>query len=82
MLAVGMGTLYQDEGGQANTHGDITVLQGACVGGSTVVNAALCFRTPDYYLDLWAKEFGLTNLTSKLMAGYFDTIEKNLSNRY
>jgi choline dehydrogenase-like flavoprotein len=79
MLAVGMGTLYQDEGGQANTHGDITVLQGACVGGSTVVNAALCFRTPDYYLDLWAKEFGLTNLTSKLMAGYFDTIEKNLS---
>jgi choline dehydrogenase-like flavoprotein len=78
MLAVGMGTLYQDEGGQSNTHGDIAVLQGACVGGSTVVNAALCFRTPDYYLDLWAKEFGLKNLTSELMSGYFDKVEKNL----
>ncbi|TCK06991.1 FAD-dependent oxidoreductase [Marinobacterium mangrovicola] len=79
MLAVAMGTLYQDEGGQANTHGDISVLQGACVGGSTVVNAALCFRTPEYYLSLWAKEFGLSNLTPELMAGYFDKVEKNLS---
>lgn len=78
MLAVGMGTLYQDGGGQSNTHGDIAVLQGACVGGSTVVNAALCFRTPDYYLDLWAKEFGLKNLTPELMSGYFDKVEKNL----
>jgi len=79
MMAVAMGTLYQDEGGQSNTHGDISVLQGACVGGSTVVNAALCFRTPDYYLKLWAKEYGLTNLTPELMAGYFDKVEKNLS---
>jgi choline dehydrogenase-like flavoprotein len=79
MLAVAMGAMYQDEGGQANTHGDITVLQGACVGGSTVVNAALCFRTPDYYLDLWKKEFGLKNLTPELMSGYFDKVEKNLS---
>jgi len=45
MLAVAMGTLYQDHGGQSNMNGDIAILQGACVGGSTVVNAALCFRT-------------------------------------
>ena len=31
MLAVAMGTLYADEGGQANTAQDITVLQGRCV---------------------------------------------------
>ena len=79
MLAVAMGAMYQDEGGQANTHGDITVLQGACVGGSTVVNAALCFRTPDYFLELWRKEFGLNNLTPELMSGYFDKVEKNLN---
>jgi choline dehydrogenase-like flavoprotein len=78
MLAVAMGTMYQDEGGQSNTGGDITVLQGRCVGGSTVVNAALCFRTPDYYLDLWGKEYGLTNLTSEVMEPYFEKIEANL----
>ncbi|MBI5901762.1 MAG: GMC family oxidoreductase [Rhodocyclales bacterium] len=81
MMAIAMGTLYQDHGGQANANGDITVLQGACVGGSTVVNAALCFRTPDYYLKLWGKEFGLTNLTSKVMKPYFEKIEKNLQIR-
>lgn len=78
MLAVAMGTLYQDHGGQANTAGDITVLQGACVGGSTVVNAALCFRTPDYYLNLWAKEFGLDNLSPAVMRPYFEKVERNL----
>lgn len=81
MMAISMGTLYQDHGGQANANGDITVLQGACVGGSTVVNAALCFRTPDYYLKLWGKEFGLTNLTSKVMKPYFEKVEKNLQIR-
>ncbi|WP_202942746.1 GMC family oxidoreductase N-terminal domain-containing protein [Alteromonas macleodii] len=40
-----MATMYEGEGAQSNTDGDITVLQGRCVGGSTVVNAALCFRT-------------------------------------
>ncbi|NML27427.1 FAD-dependent oxidoreductase [Zoogloea dura] len=78
MMAIAMGTLYQDHGGQSNTHGDISILQGACVGGSTVVNAALCFRTPDYYLDLWAREYGLTNLTPAVMAPYFDKVERNL----
>lgn len=78
MMAVAMGTLYQDHGGQSNTHGDISILQGACVGGSTVVNAALCFRTPDYYLNLWGKEFGLTNLTPAVMKPYFEKVERNL----
>ena len=67
MHAVSMDTLYADHGGQSNSAGDISILQGACVGGSTVVNAALCFRTPDYYLNRWAKEFGLTK---SLKVGY------------
>ncbi len=79
MHAVTLGTMYADHGGQTNTTGDITVLQGNCVGGSTVVNAALCFRTPDYYLKLWGEKFGLTNLTTEVLTPYFETIEANLS---
>lgn len=78
MLAVSMGTMYQDHGGQSNMNGDIAILQGACVGGSTVVNAALCFRTPDYYLKLWAKDYGLTNLSSAVLKPYFEKVERNL----
>jgi len=81
MLAISMGTLYADHGGQNNDTGDIAILQGACVGGSTVVNAALCFRTPDYYLDLWGREFGLTALTPATMRPYFEKVEHNLGIR-
>ncbi len=79
MMAVSMDQLYADHGGQSNSAGDISILQGACVGGSTVVNAALCFRTPDYYLHRWGKEFGLTNLSPKVMLSYFEKVEANLS---
>jgi choline dehydrogenase-like flavoprotein len=78
MLAVSMGQLYADHGGQNNDTGDIAMLQGACVGGSTVVNAALCFRTPDHYLHAWGNDFGLTNLTPAVMKPYFERVEKNL----
>ena len=78
MMAVAMGTLYQDHGGQANTHGDISILQGKCVGGSTVVNAALCFRTPDRYLEHWGSTYGLTNLNPEAMRPYFEKVEANL----
>ena len=78
MLAVSMGQLYADHGGQNNDTGDIAILQGACVGGSTVVNAALCFRTPDYYLEAWGRDFGLTNLTPAVMKPYFELVERNL----
>ncbi|WP_342619314.1 GMC family oxidoreductase [Rhodoferax sp. GW822-FHT02A01] len=78
MLAISMGTMYADAGGQSNTTGDISILQGACVGGSTVVNAALCFRTPDYYLHRWGKEHGLTNLKPETMRPYFEKVEQHL----
>lgn len=78
MLAVSMGLLYQDHGMQANADGDITMLQGACVGGSTVVNASVCFRIPDHYLEKWGRDFGLTNLSPAVMHPYFERVERNL----
>ncbi len=72
-------TLYQDHGGQANTSGDLLVLQGACVGGSTVVNGCVCFRTPDFILQDWQRDFGLDDLTTAELTPYFDEVEKNLA---
>lgn len=71
--------LYQDKGGQANSSGDLLVLQGACVGGSTVVNGCVCFRTPDFILQDWQRDFGLSELTEAELAPYFDEVEQNLS---
>jgi choline dehydrogenase-like flavoprotein len=78
-LAVSFDTMFADHGGQANVTGDTTVLQGNLVGGSTVVNAAICFRTPDKVLAKWRDQFGLSEMSSEVLGPYFDRIEKNLS---
>ncbi len=72
-------TLYEDHGNQVNTTGDLTILQGKCVGGSTVVNAAACFRVPNQVLDNWAEEHGLENLSPEALRPYFERVERNLS---
>ena len=45
------------------TDGSITVLQGRCVGGSTVHNLCYAFRTPPPILQLWREGHGLPSLT-------------------
>jgi len=39
--------LYKDGGAQTNNDADMFVLQGTCVGGSTVLTNAVCFRMPE-----------------------------------
>lgn len=77
-FAKAMNQLYQDRGAQANRDGDLLVLQGRCVGGSTVVNGCVAFRTPDYILADWQHKFGLANLTPEALDPYFTTVENNL----
>jgi choline dehydrogenase-like flavoprotein len=74
-----LATLYADHGNQVNTTGDLSVLQGKCIGGSTVVNAAVCFRVPDQVLEHWKTEHGLENLSPEVLAPYFEKVERNLS---
>jgi choline dehydrogenase-like flavoprotein len=71
--------IYQDHGSQTNADGDLLLLQGRCVGGSTVVNGCVCFRTPDFILEDWQRDFGLKELTPAVMAPYFDRVERNLA---
>ncbi len=56
--------LYKEGGLQQTKRFDLTILQGECVGGSTVINNAICFRMPKFVQDQWTNDFGidLTNL--------------------
>jgi choline dehydrogenase-like flavoprotein len=45
--------LYADGALQLSRDFSFQVLQGMCVGGSTVVNNAVCFDLPDHVRDLW-----------------------------
>lgn len=48
-----IGRLYGDGIMQQTRDFRFTVLQGSCVGGSTTVNNAVCFRAPDAVLARW-----------------------------
>ncbi|HTX25810.1 MAG TPA: GMC family oxidoreductase [Streptosporangiaceae bacterium] len=69
-------TLYRDGGGGA-TIGRPSVLfaEGRCVGGSTVVNGGMSWRTPAGVLDRWAKQDGVLEISEAEMAPYFARFE-------
>jgi choline dehydrogenase-like flavoprotein len=72
-------TLYRDGGAEAAL-GTPPVLysQGRCVGGSTVVNGGMSFRTPERILDRWAAEDPALGLTPWALEPYFAKAERRL----
>jgi choline dehydrogenase-like flavoprotein len=55
------------------------LLQGRCVGGSTVVNSAIAWRTPEDVTVDWSKRFGLGDVVSQeTLAPHFSALEEDL----
>jgi choline dehydrogenase-like flavoprotein len=54
----------------------ISVLQGRCVGGSSVLTGGVCFRIPDEVLHHWSRDLGLTTLTPEGIDANFRTVEE------
>jgi choline dehydrogenase-like flavoprotein len=53
--------------------------EGRCVGGSTVVNGGMSWRTPARVLQRWAEQEGLRAIGERDLAPYFEAIESRLS---
>ncbi|HSB09918.1 MAG TPA: GMC family oxidoreductase N-terminal domain-containing protein [Blastocatellia bacterium] len=51
--------LYKEGGLQQSKRFDLMVLQGECVGGTTVVNNAVCFAMPDRVRNVWQNEYDI-----------------------
>jgi len=73
-------TLMRDAATQAiEGRSFIPLLQGRCVGGSTVVNSAIAWRIPDDVTDDWSERFGLAGvLDGESLAPHFDALERDL----
>jgi choline dehydrogenase-like flavoprotein len=69
-------TLYRDGGG-GMTIGRPSVLfaEGRCVGGSTVVNGGMSWRTPSQVLERWAAEEDVRDMGERAMEPYFAKAE-------
>jgi len=71
--------LYRDYGATI-TYGNVNIIMplGKAVGGTTVVNSATCFRTPDYVLEDWKTTYNVINASPKEMETYFQRVEKRI----
>ncbi|MCA9773726.1 MAG: GMC family oxidoreductase [Myxococcales bacterium] len=71
--------LYVEGGAQGPADGSLTLYQGKCVGGSTVINAMICFRPPERVLDRWRDEFGVQGLGMKDLLPSVEEVEAIVS---
>jgi choline dehydrogenase-like flavoprotein len=71
--------LYRD-GGVSPVLGrpNIPFAEGRCVGGTTVINGGVHWRTPQRVLARWTHEFGLPELDEATLAPHFDIFTKDL----
>jgi choline dehydrogenase-like flavoprotein len=53
----------------------IPMPRGKAVGGSTLINSGICFRTPDALLDTWRERYGIEWADPKALASTFAEIE-------
>ena len=73
-------TLYRDAGlGLALGSPPVLFSEGRCVGGSTVVNGGMSWRTPGRVLQRWADEDGIEGITEADLDPYFTKIEGRIS---
>jgi choline dehydrogenase-like flavoprotein len=72
--------LYRDAG-QVVTVGvpPVVLPLGKAVGGSSQVNSGTCFRTPPAVLEMWARRFGLEQLTPASLDAFFRRVERELN---
>jgi choline dehydrogenase-like flavoprotein len=56
----------------------IIFAEGRCVGGSTVINGGMSWRTPPRVLEQWERDLGLDGTGPKAMDRYFDEAERIL----
>ncbi len=57
---------------------NIIFSEGRCVGGSTVINGALSWRTPEKILQRWVWEQGLADLTPEKLEPFFAKVEERI----
>jgi choline dehydrogenase-like flavoprotein len=75
-----MRALYRDFGASMilGTPGIIFV-EGRCVGGSTVINGGMCWRTPERILERWEREERLPDIGPKAMEAVFAEVEREVN---
>ncbi len=70
---------YVDGGLQVNSTFDVPIFEGRGMGGSTVIDAAVAFRAPDYILQRWAKDLKLPAMAPDRLEPFYRKVEQRWS---
>jgi choline dehydrogenase-like flavoprotein len=70
--------LYADGGMRATDDLSYVLLQGAVVGGGTLVNWMITFRAPDWVLDEWSDRLRIPGFSTAEMAPIFERVEREI----
>lgn len=57
---------------------NINFMEGRCVGGSTVINAGISWRTPNKILKQWQWEHGIEGVTPEELEPIFEKVEERV----
>lgn len=72
--------LYRNAGStMAMGKPNINYMEGRCVGGSTVINAGISWRTPERILKQWRWEFGIEGIDPEAMEPCFERVEQRVN---
>lgn len=78
-----MGQLMRDGGTTAIMgKSPINYMEGRCLGGTTVLNGGMCWRTPEEVMSEWRTERKLTGLSSAVMDEIFSEVEETIDARH
>lgn len=72
--------LYRDSGSSVILGSPAIIFsEGRCVGGSTVINGGMCWRTPDKVLHRWRRELGLEDMSMDKLEPFFQKVEERIN---
>lgn len=75
--------LYRNGGAQVTLgNPPVQFAEGRCVGGSTVVNGGMSWRTPEKVLERWYREHSIDGIRARDMERYFSRVEKFISAKH
>ncbi len=57
----------------------VRTFQARVLGGTSVVNSAICWRAPQIVFDEWRQQYGIDNLSREILDPFYDRAEKEAS---
>jgi choline dehydrogenase-like flavoprotein len=66
------------ESGLRSTRGNLFIptMQAIALGGGSVINSAICCRSPDWVFDNWAERTGTSKITRAALDPHYDRVER------